>query len=293
LITHAPASEFAVPATGAVARVSATIERPQREGVLRWAARPLYRLYEHRLARQVEGGEIPRHIGIILDGNRRWGARRGLRDPCAIYTIGAHKLDDVLAWCGELAVPAVTLWVFSTDNRRRPVDQLSGMLEAIEAKVRTLADDPIVHRRRVRVRAIGQLETLPTSLVQALTAAGEATAQYDGMLLTIAVGYGGRDEIVDAVRALIAEQAQRGLSTHDAIAEITRDGIARHLYMAGSPDPDLIIRTSGEVRLSGFLLWQSAYSEFYFCDVPWPALRKVDFLRAVRAYQQRSRRFGR
>lgn len=257
-----------------------------------WPVRPLYRLYEHWLARQLHGREIPRHIGIILDGNRRWGARRGLRDPCEIYALGAGKLDDVLDWCGELKVPAVTLWVFSTDNLGRPLDQVSGMLEAIEAKVRTLADHPIVHHRRVRVSAIGRLDRLPPSLVAALAAAGEATASYDGMRLTIAVGYGGRDGIVDAVRALLAEQAQRGLSAEDAIAEITRDGIARHLYMAGSPDPDLIIRTSGEVRLSGFLLWQSAYSEFYFCDVPWPALRKIDFLRAVRAYQQRSRRFG-
>jgi short-chain Z-isoprenyl diphosphate synthase len=293
LATPAHPSELAA-AAGTVARRAAAVARPpRRKGLLHWAARPLYRLYEHRLARQVEGREIPRHIGIILDGNRRWGARRGVSDPCAIYALGAHKLDDLLDWCGELAVPAVTLWVFSTDNQHRPVDQVSGMLEAIEAKVRTLADHPTVHHRRVRVRAIGKPASLPPSLVEAFAAAGEATAQYDGMLLTIAVGYGGRDEIVDAVRALLAEQAQRGLGTEEAIAEITREGIARHLYMAGSPDPDLIIRTSGEVRLSGFLLWQSAYSEFYFCDVPWPALRKIDFLRAVRAYQQRNRRFGR
>jgi short-chain Z-isoprenyl diphosphate synthase len=189
-------------------------------------------------------------------------------------------------------VPAVTLWVFSTDNMGRPVAQVSGMLAAIETKVRMLVDHPTVHRRRVRVRAIGKLEALPPSLTEALGAASRATSGYDGMLLTIAVGYGGRDEIVDAVRALVAEQAQRGLSIADAVGEITRDGIARHLYMAGSPDPDLIIRTSGEIRLSGFLLWQSAHSEFYFCDVPWPAFRKIDFLRAVRAYQHRKRRFG-
>jgi short-chain Z-isoprenyl diphosphate synthase len=284
-------SELAA-ATGSAARPAAA-DAPRRAGPFPWSARPLYRLYEYRLARQVVGREIPRHIGIILDGNRRWGARRGLRDPCEIYALGAQKLDDVLDWCSELAVPAVTLWVFSTDNQHRPIDQISGLLGAIEAKVRTLADHPTVHHRRVRVQAIGKLESLPSSLVAALAAASEATATYDGMRLTIAVGYGGRDEIVDAVRALLAEQAQRGLSTEEAIGEITRDGIARHLYMAGSPDPDLIIRTSGEVRLSGFLLWQSAYSEFYFCDVPWPALRKIDFLRAVRAYQQRSRRFGR
>jgi short-chain Z-isoprenyl diphosphate synthase len=144
----------------------------------------------------------------------------------------------------------------------------------------------------VRVQAIGKLELLPASLREAIRAASDATEDYDGMTLTIAVAYGGRDEIVDAVRSLLAEQAERGLTVVDAIAEITRAAIARHFYTAGSPDPDLIIRTSGEVRVSGFLLWQSAYSEFYFCDVPWPASRKIDFLRVVRSYQRRKRRFG-
>jgi short-chain Z-isoprenyl diphosphate synthase len=260
--------------------------------VAKWAMRPLYRLYEHRLAGQVAGRAMPRHIGIILDGNRRYGARRGLSDPSEIYALGAGKLDDVLDWCGELAVPAVTLWVFSTDNFERPRDQVTGILAAVEAKIAALADHPKIHDRRVRVQAIGKLEALPASLVAAIRAACAATASYDGMKLTIAVGYGGRDEIVDAVRALVAEQAAQGRSAADAAAAITRDGIARHLYMAGSPDPDLIIRTSGEVRLSGFLLWQSAHSEFYFCDVPWPGFRKIDFLRAVRAYQQRKRRYG-
>ena len=261
-------------------------------GWLEWPVRPLYRLYEHWLTRQVEGRAVPRHIGIILDGNRRYGARHGLHDPGEIYALGAGKLDDVLDWCGELAVPAVTLWVFSTDNLSRPDDQLSGILAAVAAKIASLVDHPIVRDRRVRVQAIGKLDVLPVSLVGAIRAACAATASYDGMRLTIAVGYGGQDEIVDAVRALLAEQVARGLSAAEAIEEITRAGIARHLYMAGSPDPDLIIRTSGEVRLSGFLLWQSAYSEFYFCDVPWPGFRKIDFLRAVRSYQQRDRRFG-
>jgi short-chain Z-isoprenyl diphosphate synthase len=206
--------------------------------------------------------------------------------------LGAAKLDDVLDWCAELAVRAVTLWVFSTDNWGRPLEQVTGILAAVEAKVRALAYHPKIHRRQVRVQAIGRLELLPTSLQEAIRTASGATVAYDGMTLTIAVAYGGRDEIVDAVRALLVEQAERGVSVSDAIAEITRDAIASHLYTAGSPDPDLIIRTSGETRLSGFLLWQSAYSEFYICDVPWPAFRKVDFLRAVRSYQQRQRRFG-
>jgi short-chain Z-isoprenyl diphosphate synthase len=152
---------------------------------------------------------------------------------------------------------------------------------------------PIIRKSTVvRVRAIGRLELLPAPLREAIRAASDATASYEGMILTIAVAYGGRDEIVDAVRALLVEQSERCLTVADAVPQITREGIARHLYTAGSPDPDLIIRTSGEIRLSGFLLWRSAYSEFYFCDVPWPAFRKIDFLRAVRSYQHRKRRFG-
>jgi short-chain Z-isoprenyl diphosphate synthase len=269
-----------------------TAGRPS-PGVLTWVFRPLYLLYEARLARQTEGEPVPRHIGIILDGNRRHGERNGVRDPKAIYAIGAQKLDDVLDWCADLGVPAVTLWVFSTDNLDRPIEQISGILAAIEAKVRSFAHNPIIHDRRVRVRAIGKLETLPPSLREAIRAAHEATASYAGMTLTIAVAYGGRDEIVDAVRSLLVEHDEWGQTVREAIGGITREGIARHLYTAGMPDPDLIIRTSGEIRLSGFLLWQSAYSEFYFCDVPWPAFRKIDFLRAVRSYQHRKRRFGR
>ena len=261
-------------------------------GVMSWVMRPLYRLYERQVSREVQKLAVPCHIGIILDGNRRHGERRGIRDPREIYGLGARKLDDLLDWCGEIAVPAVTLWVFSTENFDRPIEQVSGILAAIEGKVRALAHDPQIHQRRVRVQAIGKIEVLPGSLIEAIRTAREATASYGGMILTIAIAYGGRDEIVDAVRALLAEQAKQGLSLLDAICEVTRDGIAAHLYTAGSPDPDLIIRTSGEIRLSGFLLWQSAHSEFYFCDVPWPAFRKIDFLRAVRAFQHRKRRLG-
>ncbi len=252
----------------------------------------LYHLYERRLLRHVQLLKMPGHVAIILDGNRRHGRSRGLTEPREVYGLGAAKLDDVLGWCAELGIPAVTLWVCSTDNLDRPADQVSGILASIEAKVSALAHDPQIHRRRVRVQAIGKLELLPGSIIAAIRAATEATATYEGMILTIAVAYGGREEIADAVRALLAEQAKRGLALADAIDEITPAAIGRHLYMAGSPDPDLIIRTSGEIRLSGFLLWQSAYSEFYFCDVPWPAFRKIDFLRAVRTYQHRKRRFG-
>lgn len=252
----------------------------------------IYKAYERRLANEVRRGSVPGHIAIILDGNRRHAERKGLTDPATIYQLGASKLDEVLGWCAAYGIPAVTLWVLSTDNFNRPVSEVSGILAAIEAKMRALANDPQIHSRRVRIQAIGNLDRLPRSTITAIQAARDATASYDGMVLTIAVAYGGRAEIVDAVRALLEAERCRGASLDDAIAHINVDAISQHLYMTGVPDPDLIIRTSGEVRLSGFLLWQSAYSEFYFSDVLWPAFRKIDFLRAIRAYQQRRRRFG-
>ena len=253
----------------------------------------LYWIYERRLLRQVDRRSMPRHIGIILDGNRRHARQHGLCNPGVIYQRGAEKLDDILHWCAELSIPAVTLWVFSTNNFNRSPTEVSSILAAIEAKVATLAHDPLLHQKRVRVRTIGRLDLLPDRVAAALRAAETATAQYDSMVLTIAVAYGGREEIVDAVRNLLKAQAKRGTSCTDLIESITPEAIARHLYAAELPDPDLIIRTSGEIRLSGFLLWQSVHSEFYFTDVLWPAFRKIDFLRAIRAYQARSRRLGR
>ncbi|MFQ5828583.1 MAG: polyprenyl diphosphate synthase [Candidatus Methylomirabilia bacterium] len=254
--------------------------------------RLLYYLYERLLHRHVARGPVPRHVGIILDGNRRYARAVGLVDPRAAYALGARKLDDVLDWCGEMGIPAVTLWVFSTENLVRPPEEVSGILQAVEEKLSELVRDPQIHRRRVRVRTVGKLEVLPGSTLEAIRRAESATAGYDAMVLTIAVAYGGREEIADAVRALLRDRAKQGEGIQDIIEAITQEEIGRYVYAADLPDPDLIIRTSGEVRLSGFLLWQSAYSEFYFCDVHWPAFRKIDFLRALRAYQQRDRRFG-
>lgn len=235
---------------------------------------------------------MPGHIGIILDGNRRHGFQRGITDPRAIYSLGAGKLDEVLDWCGEFRIPAVTLWVLSTDNLSRSSAQVSGILMAIEKKLLALATDPEIHHRRVRVQAIGRLDLLPASTLGAIATAQKATAPYDSMALNIAVAYGGRDEIVDSVRSFLSQEARNGASLEDVIGRVTTAAISENLYMKGLPDPDLIIRTSGEVRLSGFLLWQSAYSEFYFSDIYWPAFRKIDFLRAIRSYQERRRRFG-
>ena len=254
--------------------------------------RLIYYLYARMLVRGLRQHRRPRHIGIILDGNRRHGRAVGVTEPRAVYDLGAGKLDEVLEWCVELAIPTVSLWVFSTENFRRPAAEVSGILASVEAKLTALAADPAIHRRRVRVRAIGCLEMLPQPVLAAIRAAERATARYDGLELNIAVAYGGRQEIADAVRALLASLAAEQTTLTEAIDRVTPEAIAGHLYTAGLPDPDLIIRTSGEIRLSGFLLWQSAHSEFYFTDVLWPALRKIDFLRAIRSFQERQRRYG-
>jgi short-chain Z-isoprenyl diphosphate synthase len=253
----------------------------------------LYRCYEYLLLRRIRALPMPQHIGVILDGNRRFGRDRNLTDPQDIYMAGANKLDDLLEWCVDLGIPAITLWVLSTDNLKRSPGEVSAILAAIETKLKALAAHPRIHHHRIRVQAVGRLELLPASTLAAVRAAETATQSYQGNTLTIAAAYGGREEIVDAVQSLLREQMNRGRDIKEAIALVTPESIGHHLYTSDLPDPDLIIRTSGEVRLSGFLLWQSAHSEFYFTDVFWPAFRRVDLLRAMRAYQQRQRRFGR
>jgi short-chain Z-isoprenyl diphosphate synthase len=253
---------------------------------------PIYRVYEHRLLRHVRAFPVPRHIGLILDGNRRFGRQNNLNHPNDIYMAGANKLDDLLDWCIELEIPAITLWVFSTENRKRPPEEVIGILAALEKKLQILACDSQFHSRRIRVRAVGRLELLPPSTLAAVRAAEAATQDYSGMHLTIAAAYGGREEIVDAVRGLLREQLAQDKTLKEVIELVTPEAIGRSLYAPDLPDPDLIIRTSGEVRLSGFLLWQSVFSEFYFTDVFWPAFRRIDFMRALRAFQQRQRRFG-
>jgi short-chain Z-isoprenyl diphosphate synthase len=253
---------------------------------------PAYRMYERRLLRQVRALPLPRHVGLILDGNRRFGRENDLRHPDDIYMAGANKLDELLDWCIELGIPATTLWVFSTENRKRPPEEVTGILAAVEKKLASLACDAQFHEHRIRVRAVGRLELLPPSTLSVLRAAEAATKDYAGTHLTIAAAYGGREEIVDAVRGLLREQLARNATLKDSIEFVTPEAISRFLYAPDLPEPDLIIRTSGEIRLSGFLLWQSVFSEFYFTDVYWPAFRRIDFLRALRAFQQRRRRFG-
>jgi short-chain Z-isoprenyl diphosphate synthase len=255
---------------------------------------PLYWLYERRLLNAIRsgGGRLPRHIGIIMDGNRRFARTAGI-DVKVGHDYGATKAREVLDWCLELDIQHVTLWGFSNENRGRAPDEVAHLHSLFGQQARDLLNDTRLHRNRVKVRIIGDIDDFPQGAKDALHAMEEATADYGGMHLNVALGYGGREEIVNAVRKLLAEKAAQGEDLNSLAQELEADEIGRHLYTAGIPDPDFVIRTSGEVRLSGFLLWQTAYSEFYFCDAFWPEFRKVDFLRALRDFQARERRFGR
>ncbi|MFC6286153.1 isoprenyl transferase [Nocardioides sp. GCM10027113] len=252
----------------------------------RGVRRLLYPAYEARMVKALPPDQIPQHVGVMLDGNRRWARAVGA-DTAHGYRAGAANIEPLLDWCEEVGVKVVTLWLLSTDNLNRPSDQLTGLLRIIEGAVASLAE-----QGRWRLHPVGALDLLPAETAEKLKAAADETREVDGMLVNIAVGYGGRREIADAVRSLLQEQASRGMTLEELAEVIDVEHIAEHLYTKGQPDPDLVIRTSGEQRLGGFLLWQSAHSEFYFCEAFWPDFRRVDFLRAVRAYAQRERRFG-
>ena len=238
------------------------------------------------MLRHLDAERVPHHVGVMLDGNRRWARAVGAETEQG-YQAGADKIEPFLGWCEEAGVRVVTLWLLSTDNLNRPPEQLAGLLTVIEGAVASLSAT-----HRWRIHPVGALDLLPAATAARLKAAEDATRDIDGILVNVAVGYGGRREIADAVRSLLQQQAAAGSSLEEVAEALDVEHIAEHLYTRGQPDPDLVIRTSGEQRLGGFLLWQSAHSEFYFCEALWPDIRRVDFLRALRAYAQRERRYG-
>ncbi|HEU5472048.1 MAG TPA: isoprenyl transferase [Actinophytocola sp.] len=247
----------------------------------------VYGLYDKRLIQQA-GGNHPRHVGVVLDGNRRWAREAGFTDVNDGHRAGARRITDLLGWCHDAGVELVTLWLLSTDNVLRPEQELAPLLEIIT----DVADDLASPACPWRLRVIGALDVLPGDTADRLVGAANRTEGKPGMEVNIAVGYGGRREIADAVRKLLQQHAEAGTSIEELAEVLDVDHIAEHLYTSGQPDPDLVIRTSGEQRLSGFLLWQSAHSEFWFCEAYWPDFRRTDFLRALRDYAIRHRRFG-
>ncbi len=250
----------------------------------------LYRIYERRLQAGLRDAPLPRHVGVILDGNRRFARARRLDTVAEGHRLGATKIPALLRWCDEVEIPFVTLWLLSTENLNRDADEIHDLVNIIAETITGLALQPPA--RGLKITAVGALDTLPDSLRKALKKAEEHTRESNGLHVQVAVGYGGRQEITDALRGLLEERAADGCTLEEVIADLRPEHISAHLYTTGTPDPDLIIRTSGEIRLSGFLMWQSAHSEFYFCDPYWPEFRKTDFLRALREFASRTRRFG-
>ncbi len=251
-------------------------------------AETAYKAYEAKLLKMVKSGKIPEHIGIIMDGNRRFAREMGM-DPIEGHRLGKSKLEEVLEWCRELGIKIITVYAFSTENFRRSHEEVNRLMDIFVESLKNAADDERTHKYNIKIRVIGQTSLLPQRVRDAIRYAEEKTKIYNKFLLNIAIAYGGREEIVNAIKKIARQVKEGKLRTED----IDENTIRKNLYTGELPDPDLIFRTSGEERISNFLLWQSAYSELYFADVYWPTLRKIDFLRAIRAYQLRQRRFGR
>lgn len=250
----------------------------------------LYRLYSRRLEREIRSGDMPNHIALILDGNRRW-ARRHIEITNVGHGRGADTVENLLDWCEEFDIKIVTLYALSAENLSRNDEELDGLYELIRQRLEKLLADPRIHKSRMRVKAIGRIEMLPESIRDVLSRLDGATRTYSDRFLNIALAYGGQYEMVDAVKKIGEKIASGDLG----IGDIDRKEIESNLYTSHLPQssPDMILRTSGEQRLSGFLMWQSAYSELIFMDIFWPEFRKIDLMRAIRTFQKRKRRLGR
>lgn len=245
----------------------------------------LYPFYEWRIIKDLDFSKTPRHIGVTLDGNRRWAKQNPDRNDPYGHKRGGGKIVELLGWCEETRVEVVTLWMLSTDNFKRTPEEIDTLINVISEIV-----DDLSARNRWNIKAVGALDLLPESLATKLSNLPQCPESK--LQVNVAIGYGGRREIVDAVKNFLNKEEAAGKSLADASAAISAEAIAENLYTAGQPDPELLIRTSGEQRLGGFLLWQSALSEFYFCEAYWPDFRRVDFLRALRDYANRNRRLG-
>ena len=248
----------------------------------------LYRFYEKQLEHGLVPEDLPQHVAVMLDGNRRWAKTRGINNPKHGHEAGAQKIFDFLGWCDEIGIKVVTLYLLSTDNlKNRHPNELNDLLSIIVELAEEMST-----RQQWKLRVMGDRELLPHEVAVRLDSATQATLKLKKTEVNLAVGYGGRKEITDAIRAILLKHADQGSSVEQIAELLDPELISQHLYTGGQPDPDLIIRTSGEQRLSGFLLWQSASSELYFEEELWPDFRKVDFLRALRAFEKRHRRYG-
>jgi len=248
----------------------------------------LYGRYEVKLEKEVRQDRIPGHVAVIMDGNRRYARETMKASPEQGHLKGKEKLEEMLDWCLDLGVKVLTVYAFSTENFSRKEDEVNFLMDLLEKTLITFANDERIHKNRVKLKVIGDIDMIPDEVANAVRYAEEKTQDYDGFFLNMAIAYSGRQEIKDAIKS-IARKIKTG---EIDIEDISESLISGHMYSPSLPDPDLVLRTSGELRVSNFLLWQLAYSELYFTDIYWPGFRKIDFIRAIRAYQQRSRRFG-
>ena len=234
-------------------------------------------------------GDVPNHVAIILDGNRRW-AKRNLKIAKSGHFRGADAVENLLDWCEEFDIKIITLYVLSAENLDRKNEELDYLFDLIQTRLEKLYNDPRIHKNQMRVKAIGRIELLPDSIKDVLSRLDNVTKEYDNHFLNIAIAYGGQNELVDAVKKIGDQIKDGSLDSKDINKEI----IESNLYTSHLPQssPDMILRTSGEKRMSGFLLWQSAYSELVFLDIFWPEFRKIDLMRAIRTFQKRKRRDG-
>jgi len=247
-----------------------------------------YLTYESKLDKEVRAEPIPKHIAIIMDGNRRYAQEVLNAEPIEGHKLGKDKLRDVLHWCLDIGVSCLTVYAFSTENFNREQSEVDGIMKLLEEALYEFADDPDVHKHKVRINVIGDRDLLPENVLTAMAVAEEKTGHYQDNILNMAIAYGGRQDIVNAVRS-ISQKVKNG---EIDVEDIDEEMMSNYISTNGIPDPELVLRTSGEIRISNFLLWQMAYSELYFTDIYWPGFRYIDFLRAIRAYQQRHRRFG-
>ena len=257
------------------------------------ALTPVYAFYLQRLRARVLSAPRPEHIAVIMDGNRRWATAEGFADPGAGHRAGAEKALELIDWCAEMGIHEITLWALSLENLGRPADEVGTITDVAEEAIRAMADGRRKTRLPIHLRVIGRRDLLPEGLRSVVESSANLSREDGTMDVTIALAYSGRDELLEAFRSTVRAAAASGVPAEGIADELTAESVADHLYTRGSSEPDLIIRTSGEVRLSGFLPWQSVYSELQFCEAYWPAFREIDFLRALRTFQLRARRFGR
>jgi tritrans,polycis-undecaprenyl-diphosphate synthase [geranylgeranyl-diphosphate specific] len=240
-----------------------------------------------KLIEEIRQHPLPRHIAIIMDGNRRFAQELGLSWEAG-HVFGKEKIEEVLDWCFELGIRVLTVFAFSTENFKRSEKEVETLMNLLKQELDVAKEDSRVHKNKVRIQILGKLDSLPKDIQESARSIMKLTRSYKTYYLNIALAYGGREEIIQAIQRMGSDIKKGKLKLKD----ISQNTVSSYLYTKGLPDPDLILRTSGEERISNFLLWQLAYSELYFCDVYWPAIRKRDFLLAIRTYQQRKRRYG-